>query len=239
MTTTTDITNRALQLIGTRTTVTSLVENSNEAIQANLVFTALRDWCLGVGNWNFARKTAKLTLLKTAVPVAPWDAAEISPPWKYEYSVPADLLKVQYITNSDINAAGDAYLGELKRFVVADDTIATVETKVILTNEASAVAVYTAAISDPALWPWMFERFMVSALAWTLAPALTQDKEIVAALDSTMSRFLAMGLRANVEEGLSFGDTTPEWIQALGINYPFRREDGIGQSQQQPQDKSK
>lgn len=235
--TNTDITNRALQLIGTRTTVTSLAESSNEAIQANLVFTALRDWCLGVGNWNFARRTAILTLLKTSVPAAPWAATEISPPWKFEYAVPTDLLKVQYVTNSDINLAGDAFLGEPKRFVVAIDTIATVDQRVILTNEASAVCVYTASITDPTLWPWLFERFMVSTLAWTLAPSLTQDKEIVAALDSAMSRFLAMGLQANLEEGLSFGDTTPEWIQALGINYPFRRNDGI--ASQQPQAPSK
>lgn len=231
--TNTDITNRALQLIGTRTTVTSLAESSNEAIQANLVFTALRDWCLGIGNWNFARRTAKLTLLKTSAPASPWAAAEISPPWKYEYSIPADFLKAQYVTNSDINSAGDAFLGEPKRFVVAIDTIATVDQRVILTNEALAVCVYTASITDPTLWPWLFERFYVSTLAWTLAPALTQDKDIIAALDAIMSRFLAMGLQANLEEGLSFGDTTPEWIQALGINYPFRRNDGIAPSQPQ------
>lgn len=240
MTTTTDITNRAMQLIGTRTTITSLAESSNEAIQANLVFAPILDWCLGTVNWNFARKTALLVVAKsnTAPPPAIWAATQISPAWQYEYSAPADFIKAQYVTNSEINDANTAYIGEPQRFVVAYDTIAAADKRVILTNQVSAVLVYTARMSDPTIWPWMFERFMVATLAWTLAPALTQDKEVIASLDATMMRFLSIGMQANLEEGLSFGDTTPEWIQALGINYPFRRHDDreSNQSQAAPND---
>lgn len=223
MTTETDITNRALQLIGTRTTVTSLAESSNEASQANLVFAAVRDWCLGVTNWNFARQTALLTLLNSRPlpPVVPWNGT-VSPPWLYEYQYPTDGLKIQYVTNSEVNSAITAWVGEPKRFVVAYDINGAILKQVILTNETNAIAVYTARIIDPTKWPWMFERFMVSALAWTLAPALTSDKEVISSLDATMMRFLSIGLQANLEEGLSIGDTTPEWIQTLGINYPNR-----------------
>lgn len=231
------IINRALQLIGTRTTITSaeLVANStNEAIQANLCYGAIRDWCLGVINWNFARKTAKLTIAKQvgAPPVTPWSTASPSPNWQYEYTLPADVLKIQYITNSDVNAKNTSFLGEPKRFVVAIDTISAVEQRVVLTNEASAVCIYTAQITTPAEWPWLFERFMVSTLAWTLSLTLEGDKDITASLKNSMMEFLSIGTQANLEEGLSFGDTTPEWIQAIGINYPFRRQDGKGPSPQ-------
>lgn len=233
--TSTDITNRALQLIGTRTTITSLVEVSNEAIQANLVFTSVLDWCLGAVNWNFARRTILMDLVKTnSSPLpTPWADTQVSPAWRYAYSVPSNYIKAQYVTNSEANTDGLTYIGEPQRFVAALDRIATVDTRVILTNQASAVLIFTARISDPTLWPWMFERFMVATLAWTLAPALTSDKELTASLDATMMRFLSIGMQANLEEGLSFGDTTPEWIQALGINYPFRRQDGRDASQSQ------
>lgn len=230
--TTTDITNRALQLIGTRTTIASLAESSNEAVQANLVFTAIRDWCLGAVNWNFARKTLKLTLLKQVAnpPVAPWASASVSPPWMFEYQFPVDALKIQYVTNSDINVGSTAWIGEPKRFVVAIDTITAVEQRVILTNEGSAVAVYTQAVTDPTEWPWMFERFMVAALAWTLAPTLSSDKELTQYLDGVMMRFFEIGTNANQNEGLAVSDNTTEWIQALGMNYQFRRNLGKDQS---------
>lgn len=222
--TNTDITNRALQLIGTRTTVTSLAESSNEASQANLVFTAVRDWCLGVGNWNFARKTVIATPSKTVSPVVPWSNASPSPPWKFEYVLPTDTIKVQYITVSTLNTGADGYLGEPKRFQVAVDTIAAVERQVILCNEPSTIViVYTAQITDPTEWPWMFERFMVATLAWTLSMALTGDRELTKELNATMSNYLNIAVQANTAEGLLFNDTAPEWIAALGINYPLRR----------------
>lgn len=232
--TSTDIVNRALQLVGTRTTVASLVEVSNEATQANICYAAVRDWCLGVTNWNFARRSAALAVNKqTAVPpTVPWaTATSVSPPWKYSYTLPADCLQVQYITNSDINADSTLFLGEPKRFVVAADTVAAVLQRVLLTNEPNIVCIYTAQITDPTQWPWMFERLVVSALAWTLCMALDGDKDQIKALDTTMERFLSVAIQANTAEGLSFGDTTPEWIQALGINYPYRRSDGKATSQ--------
>lgn len=219
-----DITNRALQLIGTRTTVTTAelaASSSNEAIQSNLVYAAIRDWCLGTVNWNFARKTAQLTLAKT-VPTPtvpdPWSNASPSPPWLYQYTLPTDCIIVRYFTNSDANTSRSTYLGEPKRFVVASGAL--------LTNEASPVCIYTSQVTDPTLWPWYFERFVVAALAWSLSMALDGDKELTTSLKTSMMEFLNIGIQANLEEGLSFGDTTPEWIQALGINYPFRRQEG-------------
>lgn len=226
-TTDVDIVNRALQLIGTRTTIASLVESSNEAIQANLCYAPVRDWCLGIANWNFARRTSALTRCRTTTvpPPVNWTDAMVSPPWLYEYLLPATSIRMHYITNFDRDEGLTKYLGEPKRFVISVDVVAT-EQSVLLTNEATVIGVYTARIDNPAEWPWMFERFVVGTLAWTLCLPLTGDKELLKTLDATASRFLDVAIQANLAEGLSFGDTTPEWIQALGINYPYRRDDG-------------
>jgi hypothetical protein len=105
LTTTTDITNRALQLLGTRTTVASLAEASNEATQANLIINQLRDDLLRMAPWNSAFNFATLSLI-TAAPGTPentsaatttWVKGQPAPPWAYEYQYPPDCLRAQLI----------------------------------------------------------------------------------------------------------------------------------------------
>lgn len=238
MTTDVDICNRALLFLGVQRIISGLTQDSVEAKACNTIYTNIRDWCLGVNNWNFARKTAKLTLLKanTSPVVAPWVSTEVSPAWLYAFGFPADALVFRYVTNSDPTTDNLSYLGEPKRFVVANDTIAAAVQPVVLTNESSAVGIYTGKITDPTLWPWYFERFVVSNLAWNLSMALLENEKLTEYLDHLMMRYFDAAYTANLAEGMTFGDTTPEWIQALGINYPFRRNDGkpLATQQEQP-----
>lgn len=225
MTTNVDIVNRALQMIGTRTTIASMGESSNEAIQANLVYSAVQDWCLAASNWHFARNVAVLTQVKAVTPpVGTWTTGSPLPPWLFEYSLPADFVRAIYLTDS-AHATTNSWDGELKRFSLGTDVISTVKQQVLLTNASPAILVYTQQITDPTLWPLFFERFMVATLAWTLSATLTGDKELVAYMDSVMNRNFQFALQANREQGLVFGDNTPEWLTAVGISYPQRRED--------------
>lgn len=108
MTTEADIVNRALQLLGTRTTVTAneLSNNeTNEAIQANLVLHNLRDDLLRMAPWDCALKTANLVYI-TSIPGTPenptagttlWERGQPSPPWAYEYQYPVDCLRACWI----------------------------------------------------------------------------------------------------------------------------------------------
>lgn len=224
-----DIVNRALQLVGTRTTVTTSEltnSSSNEAIQANIAYGPIRDWCFGVVNWNFARTTAKLTSIKTTTGFPTWSTSAASPPWVKEYSLPSDFIRAIYLTNQDQAAdSAVAWAGEPQRFVIAADIISTVQQQVLLTNQSSAILVYTARLSDPTNWPWLFERFVVSSLATALCYVLTGDRELRNKLEESSRVALIIAEQANREEGLTFGDTTPEWIQAIGIEYPNRRHD--------------
>jgi hypothetical protein len=108
MTSTVDIVNRALQTIGTRTTVTAAElanETTNEAIQANLILENMRDDLLRMAPWDCALKTANLTYI-TSVPGTPentspatqlWTPGQPAPPWAYEYQYPVDCLRACYI----------------------------------------------------------------------------------------------------------------------------------------------
>lgn len=107
-TTVTDIANRALQKIGTRSSVTDaeLAGNStNEAIQINLCLENLRDDILRMAPWNCALRTANLVYItstpgtpeNTSGPTTLWQPGQPSPPWAYEYQYPADCLRACWI----------------------------------------------------------------------------------------------------------------------------------------------
>lgn len=104
MTTNTDIVNRALQFIGTRTTVTDAelaASSTNEAIQANLVLTQLRDDLLRMAPWDCAMKTKNLVYISstpgtpenTSAATQLWTPGQPAPPWAYEYQYPVDCLR--------------------------------------------------------------------------------------------------------------------------------------------------
>lgn len=108
MTSEVDVVNRALQIIGTRTTVDAaelLAQSSNEAIQANLILTKFRDQLLRMAPWDCAMATANLTYI-TSVPGTPensspgtnlWQPGQPAPPWAYEYQYPVDCLRACWV----------------------------------------------------------------------------------------------------------------------------------------------
>ena len=147
MTTKTDIINRALQTIGTRTTVTDaeLVANSsNEAIQANLIYDNFRKKLLRMAPWNCGLKTANLVYI-SSVPGTPentstatqlWAPGQPTPPWAYEYQYPNDCLDACWvipatqtgfaggvpITTAVTGGAPSFWMGPPVKFVVMTDT---------------------------------------------------------------------------------------------------------------------
>lgn len=105
MTTNVDVANLAFQKLGTRTTITSLAENSNEAIQVNLCLEKRRDQLLRMAPWNCAFNFNLLTYI-TSQPGTPenatstattWSKGLPAPPWTYEYQYPVDCLAAVYV----------------------------------------------------------------------------------------------------------------------------------------------
>jgi len=103
-----DIINRGLQPLGTRTNVTAAElanETSNEAIQANLSYTNLRQDLLRMAPWNCGKKTKNLAYI-TSAPGTPentspateiWMPGQPAPPFAYEYQYPVDCLRPCFV----------------------------------------------------------------------------------------------------------------------------------------------
>lgn len=136
MTTFTEIANRALQVPGTRTTVTDveLANNStNEAIQINLVYNSIRRRLIRMAPWNCALRTANLVYI-TSLPGTqentstvqvgtPWAPGLPSPPWQYEYQYPVDCVLACWIPPiSQIGFGIGIPAGPPVKFTVQTDT---------------------------------------------------------------------------------------------------------------------
>lgn len=107
MTSLVSVTNEALQRIGTQTTITSMSENSNEAIQSNLVIESLRDRLLRMAPWDCATAMANLTYITSTPGTAgnpvpgssAWAPGLPPPPWAYEYQYPVDCLRALWVVS--------------------------------------------------------------------------------------------------------------------------------------------
>lgn len=138
-----DITNRALQDIGTRTTISSMTENSNEAIQANLIIQPVCDELMRMAQWNCGTDYVNLTYItsapgtpeNTTQPTTLWAKGQPAPPWSYEFQYPVQCLRPlwiipQYqtgfsggipITTAVTGAAAQFWSGPPVKFKVAID----------------------------------------------------------------------------------------------------------------------
>lgn len=229
----TSICNRALQLVGTRSTIADLSEDSNEAINCRMVYADTRDELLGKAFWNFAKKTALMSLLKSApgTPSNPtstasqWSPEFPAPPWLYEYGYPSDCIQmrkiVQQLQNTYVGVpifpSGPTYypyiVGPGAPFEIATDTDDNDnQITVILTNQYQAIGVYTLQITDPNRFSSNFTQALVSVIAAKICPALTGDLNKSKLLYGLTNDMIREARASDGNEGLTVIDNMPDWI---------------------------
>jgi len=151
-----DIVNRALQVPGTRVTVSAAelaANNTNEAQQINLQLNVTRRQLLRMAPWNFAFKTANLVYI-TSSPGTPentsaqttlWQPGQPAPPWAYEYQYPVDCVRACTlipatqtgfaggipITTAVTGGAAAFWQGPPVKFKVSNDTFEPVTTAAV------------------------------------------------------------------------------------------------------------
>ena len=243
MTALVDIANRALSAIGTRSQITSLTEDSNEAEQCNLLLEPLRDELLRLAPWNCATNTNLLSVLKSApgTPENPddtsttWNKSLPPPPWAYEYAYPVDCLRPLWIipqfstgfaggvpiTTAVTGSAPNYWNGPPVRYKVAidqddDDN----DIRVILTNQEQAILTYIKQVTNPDVWDVQFQQALVAALGSRLVWALTGSKELAELKLKEANLYITQAREGDGNEGLTINDVTPDWIRARGIIYP-------------------
>lgn len=231
----TEICNRALQRIGTRSTIASLTEDSNEARACNLIYASTRDEVLSMAFWNFAKKAATLSLIKSApgTPTNPTGAAQWSsdfpaPPWQYEYSYPSDCVQFRYIIPQiDTGIVGTPLFSittgytpfsaiplSAVRFEIATDSIDGNDVNVILTNQYQAIGIYTRRITNPSLFSSNFTEALACAIAGKIAQSLSGDRALRNEMFQLANIQIAAARASDGNEGLTIIDNLATWVAA-------------------------
>ena len=92
-----DICNAALDAIGYPTAIGDIQEGTRPAqVLLRAYGQCLRQLLRGA-HWDFARKTAPLTMLADATGQTPNAGALVPPPWIYSYAYPTDCAKARFI----------------------------------------------------------------------------------------------------------------------------------------------
>jgi hypothetical protein len=138
------ICNMALGWVGTRS-IASMTENSPEARACSQFYEPARAQTLRDHAWNFAQ--ARVALASLPVPAAYSEYA-------YAYAWPSDCLRALKVRN----AAG---MEEDFEVVLAPDGAS----RMILTNAASAVLVFTKDVEDPGVFDPLYVRALARRVA--------------------------------------------------------------------------
>jgi hypothetical protein len=229
------IANRALSDAGTRSSIASLTEGSNESNAVSLIYAPVRQQLLRAAFWGTAGATATLALLKSApgtleTPSAPasgvWSTAYPARPWLYSYAYPPDCLRGRKLIGNYAPQNGGAPIFPVpmsgqqagfdapgQKFEIGTDFDADGnQITVILTNVDQALLKYTRDITIESLWDASFQEADVAALAAKLCWALVGDKGRATELLKVANDKILMARADSANEGLTVMDHTPDWI---------------------------
>ena len=242
--TVTDICNQGLAGCGARSTITNILENSNEARKCLLFFDTTRDELLRAAQWNFSCVTDYLTLIKAAVGTpenpatasntgVPWSPVnQPAVPWLYSYATPPDSVRVWEVLPQLQNAAPAGvpifsvptdtpppFLLQ-RRGVIFREALDTNgqgnKLRCILTNQEQAIARYGQRIEDPNLWDSQFVTAMIGSLSWRLCIPLSGDKTLAKMGHDSAVEAVRNARVTDGNVGSTNVNRIPDWIAIRG-----------------------
>lgn len=190
-----EICNMALRSLGL-TAITSFDDARQEARDCALFYEPCRDSVLRAYYWGFAQKTRALNLLTLPDNESTY--------YSYAYLYPVDCLKLR-----KIYAEGGDYTPvpyELRRISTGEQAI--------LCNTASAMALYTRAVSDPTWFDPLFIEALSYFLASKLARPLTKSSEAEGVMLQRYGRVIMAARAMDLQESPAPDTRTDPWIAA-------------------------
>ena len=159
MTTSNDIANEAIQLMGgNQSAVTGLAptfDNSTTGKALQRLYAPTVAAVARQHEWDFARKTAALALSGNAAPF----------PWAYEYNYPAECVQLWQIAPASLLDVNNPIP---INFTVGNAVVGGSQSKVIWTNLQGALGVYNANPQETT-WDALFRQSVVRLLSSVLA----------------------------------------------------------------------
>lgn len=172
-----DLFNDALGQLG-HTRIDTLDDDNDQLVQVIKTFRhTLRRSTLQDHNWNFATRWTELAQ-DTATPPAKW---------AYQYTVPADALRVWRIDECD-STSWEIILGA--------DSI-----KKLATDQTTVTAEITYDVTNPDQWSGMFYQALAAGYAWKLAGPIIGGPEGRQIAEQKRQDFFNLLLEAKAIDG--------------------------------------
>src|SRR5579884_2903765 len=197
---------------------------------------------LRAAHWGFARKMAPLLLLGDASGQTPSASTIVEPPWQYAYAWPNDGVQAIWMPyqtppNTAITTRPARFLvssseqypivaGEVDWASMPDlsgiEGQGLLARRVVLTNMANALLVYTKLAREIEEWDPLFREAMVAALAARLAMVAAEDKKLALTLRDRQiavakdALAVARAAAANDAGFPKTADHVPDWLAARG-----------------------
>lgn len=146
-----EICNDALIIVGA-STISTLSDNTKEAIICNEQYEKVRDQLLQSHPWNFAMKRAEIAA-DVSLPSGSWD-------WDYAFTLPTDCLRIIKVQSEDY-------------------TDWAVEGGKIMSNTSPLRILYIRKETDTTLFSKGFEKALAYAIANRVGYALTQSSTLM------------------------------------------------------------
>lgn len=178
-----EICNMALAKLGANM-ITSLADDSAEAIICNLFYEDIRDGLLREHAWNFAEKRVSLALLSTT-PAFGFSLA---------YALPSDCVHARHLSTESSN------------FKVSG--------KEVHTDVESAMLSYTSRIIDPTFYDPNFVQALYGRLGAEICENVTGSSGKVQQMVALYQEAMAKAQASDAAEGNEESEAEDEWLTA-------------------------
>lgn len=185
-----NVINFALSHLG-QPPIASLAVKSAGAVQGNLWIEQAREELLVTYPWVFATKRRRLQE-KT---LNQFERRQYLNEWFYYYLLPEEALFVQYLVDQD--TANQVYMVTDNAFTIERNpsNLPNEPEKIVLTNVAEAVAVYTLDITDYSILPPYFVQplslLLASYIAFPLTSDISMKGQMLNTFNSSLSNYTA------------------------------------------------
>ena len=169
--------------------ITTLSDDNKRARACNEQYAKCRDEVLAAHPWNFT--IARKEFAQTANTPS-WN-------WKYEYTIPSDVLRILEIDSPS-------------PWAVEVNPVSGV--KVLVTDSSDCFAKYIRKTTDTTLWSPSFDETLAVRLASDLAYHLVQSTTLMAALMDIYVKMLAQARSFDAQEGTPPEVEADDWLNS-------------------------
>lgn len=194
--------NLALNAVGETANASSPTENSRRAEVCRLWYDLVRDQVFEAAPWPEATKLRRLALAQERDEDT-WQTGDPQPGYTYAFTLPADCLRPQYLTNY------------APFELLTEDGV-----KQLHCNTVDPILRYTTTQLDVALWSNNLLMAIVYGLAAHIAQPLTGKTSMTSMLFQRANEFILAARVSSANQPMQLQDAVPDWLLARGYAFP-------------------